>query len=114
MDGDNFSNEQAWMEAGQMNLGQPGEAPFDNDHFVIEWIDKHREPTEPPNPAYPNGTGYDLALTAKHRCRVLLPHPASRCGIWLALCTRCSYSVAVSTAGRPDDPKTLRLPCKPH
>jgi C4-type Zn-finger protein len=41
-----------------------------------------------------------------------LPYPAKRCGIYLVVCERCGYSAAITTAGRPDDPRKVTLPCK--
>jgi C4-type Zn-finger protein len=41
-----------------------------------------------------------------------LPYPAKRCGLFLVICDKCGYSAAITTAGRPDDPRKVTLPCK--
>jgi len=79
--------------------------------FEIEWIDRHREPQCAPNPAYPNGIDLDCSagLTS---CLVQLPYPAKRCGLYIVTCLKCGECVAATTAGRPDDPRSLRMACK--
>jgi hypothetical protein len=83
-----------------------------DDHFEIEWIDGHREPRHPPNPEYPKGIDLDLSLGAAMACTVQLPYPAKRCGMYLVTCTDCHHLTAISTAGRPDDPRSVKLACK--
>ncbi len=78
----------------------------------VTWIDRFREPTQRPNPAYPNGIDVDLTHGAHITCLAELPYPAKRCGHYLVDCDRCGYLAVVTTAGRPDDPKSVRLPCK--
>jgi hypothetical protein len=45
-------------------------------------------------------------------CSVALPHPAKRCGYYLVKCVACGQNALVTTAGRPDDPKSLKLACR--
>lgn len=78
----------------------------------VKWIDRFREPTQPPNPAYPSGFDADLSKGAPNSCLVDLPYPAKRCGLFSLLCEKCGYTALITTAGRPDDPRTARLPCK--
>ncbi len=82
--------------------------------FKIEWIDRGREPQCAPDPAYPNGKPIRLTneakATAKH-CKVDLPYPAKRCGIYIIECERCGLRVGITTAGRPDDPTYIELAC---
>lgn len=80
--------------------------------FNIEWVDGKREPQSPPNPRYPNGIDIDLVGQGKSSCKVDLPYPAKRCGFFVIECTLCRYRGVVSTAGRPDDPRSVKLPCK--
>lgn len=95
-------------------------------HNVV-WHDKGREPQCAPNPAMPDGACVDFAYDgsapvqpfgapfaeAKHpTCEVELPYPAARCGVYVIECAACGLSVACTTAGRPDDPRVARLPCK--
>lgn len=44
-------------------------------------------------------------------CTVALKYPAVRCGVYLVSCP-CGLNVTVSTAGRTDDPRTVKVPCK--
>ena len=76
---------------------------------TITWIDHGREPQCPPDPAYPHGK--DVSGVPEPNCKVELPYPANRCGIYLVKCLVCGTSVAVTTAGRPDDPCSVRVPC---
>lgn len=83
--------------------------------FRIEWRDGFREPQCPPNPRYPQGIDLDVAGDqAAVACVVALPYPARRCGHYEVRCRTCGLSVALTTAGRPDDPRSVRLPCKEH
>jgi len=77
----------------------------------IEWIDHKRDPQCAPNPAYPEGIDLDCANGAPS-CKIDLPYPAKRCGLYLVECLICGYRVACTTAGRPDDPKSVNIPCK--
>lgn len=79
----------------------------------ITWHDGGREPRDPPNPDYPNGI--DLNLTShvlETSCRADLPYPARRCGYYLVECETCGKRTVVSTAGRPDDPRSVTIACK--
>lgn len=80
--------------------------------FRIEWIDGGREPRCAPDPAYP--TGKDIRISKEfdgRNCLVELPYPARRCGFYLVECSMCGVRVAVTTAGRPDDPRSAQIPC---
>lgn len=81
-------------------------------HHRIEWMDRGREPQCDPNPNFPDGIdviGHDPGT--KH-CWVELPYPARRCGLYIVTCDKCMTSVACTTAGRRDDPKSITLKCK--
>ncbi len=78
----------------------------------VNWIDRGREPKCPPNPDYPNGIDADASFGAEKSCRVELPYPAKRCGLYHVTCEACGLTVGITTAGRPDDPRSLRMPCK--
>lgn len=117
-----FSNEAAWIEAGTAKRGQPlafstppsdPNAPTES-RFLTDWVDQHRESTYPANPSYPHGSAIDVALDAAHACRVQLPWPAARCGLWVVTCRACGYAISLTTAGRADDPRSVRMPCKRH
>jgi len=84
-----------------------------NEHIKIEWIDSGREPKCPPDPRYPDGIEIDMAADAELICEVKLPYPAQRCGVYLVHCTQCGLETVITTAGRPDDPCSIRLPCRP-
>jgi hypothetical protein len=83
------------------------------DQFTIEWNDSGREPQCPPNPEYPNGIALDVTHAGGGpSCEAQLPYPAKRCGHYVVRCNLCDYSVVCTTAGRPDDPRSLRMPCR--
>jgi hypothetical protein len=81
-----------------------------SDQFELKWIDYEREPTVTPNPAYP--LGVDIDSGKRPACRVELPYPARRVGAYIIECTRCHTNAMITTAGRPDDPRSMMLPCK--
>lgn len=94
----------------------------------VEWVDGGREPRMPPDPRYPDGI--DLDETTHQRIDVksgavisadadrkscftfLRPYPAPRCGSFVIECDVCGLRAIVTTAGRRDDPRSVRLPCK--
>jgi hypothetical protein len=78
----------------------------------VEWLDRGREPQYPPNPAYPEGIDVDLSDGAERACTVALPYPARRIGAYIVTCSTCGLRVGLTTAGRPDDPRSVRLACK--
>jgi hypothetical protein len=83
--------------------------------IVVRWIDGGREPQCAPNPDYPDGIDVDLSGGASMTCSTLLqPYPTPRCGMFRVKCQTCGYSAVITTAGRPDDPRSAKLPCKGH
>lgn len=87
-----------------------------NGVWDIEWIDRGREPQVPPDPNYPSGI--DITLTAEETaggapsCTRPLPYPAKRIGFYAVKCLTCNQHVIITTAGRPDDPRSLQLACR--
>jgi len=79
----------------------------------IEWIDRGREPRVAPNPNFPDGRDIDVTAGAKPSCRVELPYPAKRIGLYVITCRTCGSTTGVTTAGRPDDPRSVTYPCNP-
>ncbi len=63
-------------------------------------------------PAYPLGIDVDLSEGVTKSCKTPLPYPAKRCGVWHVKCLDCGYVGACTTAGRVDDPRSIKLPCK--
>lgn len=49
---------------------------------------------------------------AVNSCVCELPYPAKRIGAYFVECKKCGYSVACTTAGRADDPRSIEMPCK--
>lgn len=66
----------------------------------------------PPDPNYPNGIAIDVCEPAEEGCVVPLPYPAPECGLWLVLCSECDMSVGITAVGRPDDPVSVKIPCR--
>lgn len=77
----------------------------------VEWIDGKRWPTQKPHPAFPNGVDLPAANPKAASCKVFLPYPAKRIGTYLVKCKTCRQTVLVTTAGRPDDPRSVTLNC---
>lgn len=83
-----------------------------DEQFQVDWIDHEREPQCPPNPNHPYGTALVLIRDDVHEfCVAMLPYPAARCGVYVVRCKLCGFSVAITTAGRPDDPLSLSISC---
>jgi hypothetical protein len=80
------------------------------DQFRITWVDRGCEPQCQPDPAFPDGKRIEAPPDIL-ACSVELPYPAKRCGYYVVECTRCSVRVAITTAGRPDDPRLAEIPC---
>jgi hypothetical protein len=78
----------------------------------IEWLDGKREPQCKPNPAYPKGIDVDMSHGAAKTCFTEIPYPARRCGTYVIECETCGLRVGVTTAGRTDDPRSVKLACK--
>jgi hypothetical protein len=79
----------------------------------IKWIDSGREPRCPPDPAYPHGVDLDLSNGASVACHAALPYPAPRCGYYSIRCDVCGLSALITTAGRADDPRSVKVECEP-
>lgn len=80
-----------------------------------KWIDGHREPQSPPDPAFPLGKDVCALVDPEARaCGMNLPYPARRCGYYLIECEVCGLSAVVTTAGRSDDPRSFTASCKPR
>lgn len=80
--------------------------------FKIDWIDSGREPKVAPNPNFPHGRDIDASHEGHKTCTVTLPYPAKRCGVYIIECDVCKLRTGVTTAGRPDDPRSVRMDCK--
>lgn len=65
----------------------------------------------PPDPDFPHGIAIDGCPDGGTFCEVALPYPAPECGYHYVLCGECSTAIAVTAAGRPDDPISVRVPC---
>ena len=78
--------------------------------FVVEWVDGNREPQCEPDPMFPQGKDLFIA-TGEPTCGVALPYPAKRCGLYIVECKKCGLRIGVTTAGRSDDPRSVRMSC---
>lgn len=81
--------------------------------FTVRPRNRRGPPQQPSNPAYPDGVHIQGAVPGARSCTVDLPYPAPERLIWDVRCKRCGYRLAVTAAGRPDDPRSLTLPCQP-
>lgn len=78
----------------------------------VEFIDSGREPQCEPNPAFPDGQHIDSSMGAENACTANIPYPAPRCGLMIVECPKCGMRVALTVAGRIDDPRTVKIACK--
>ena len=81
-------------------------------NLSVEWIDRGREPQNDPDPNFPEGVDLDLTHGQAKTCHTRLPYPAKRCGYFLVSCSECGFQGMITTAGRVDDPRSLKIPCK--
>lgn len=80
--------------------------------WQIEWEDSGREPRCQPNPRYPDGIDIDISDGGEPTCTAALVYPARRIGHYRVRCRTCGASCTLTTAGRPDDPRSLTMACK--
>lgn len=79
--------------------------------WAIIFDDAGRTAQNPSDPRFPAGVDIDTTRDLKPSCWGLLPYPAPRIGHWDITCRRCGLRVAITAAGRADDPRSLRIPC---
>lgn len=77
----------------------------------IQWIDDGREPKVAPNPDYPDGVDLDISKADEPSCFIKLAYPARRVGRYFIKCKTCGWTGIISTAGRPDDPRSVKVAC---
>lgn len=66
----------------------------------------------PADPRFPNGIAIDAHGDDQGpTCLVDLPYPAPECGAFVVRCLLCRLSIAITAAGRIDDPRSIRLLC---
>jgi hypothetical protein len=83
------------------------------DQFKIEYLDKGRPPKVAPNPKYPDGVHADLSGGKRPACTVELPYMVHKnVGYWYVECIKCHTNCLITMASRPDDPRSVVLPCK--
>jgi len=80
----------------------------------VLFLDSGREPQCKSDPRCPNGMPVNLApgVVIEKTCSRNLPYPAPRCGVYQITCRQCGFTAAITVAGRPDDPRTVTMPCK--
>jgi hypothetical protein len=76
----------------------------------VSWLSRHRKANVAPNPKYPNGL--DIDSGQRPACKVELSYPAECVGMYYVECLDCKANMIITAAGRPDDPKSVMLPCR--
>ena len=82
------------------------------EQFSVEWMDRYAEPKCAPDLNYPTGIDLDATNGNEPSCIVTLPYPAKRIGFYSIKCFLCGLTAACTTAGRRDDPRSMKLACK--
>lgn len=84
-----------------------------NDTHSIEFQPSGRGKAQcPSNPDYPNGIALDITNGEEEGCMVEIPYPAPECGLYVIRCNLCDTSVALTAAGRADDPTSIKMRCR--
>lgn len=78
----------------------------------VTWYDGGRWAQEQPDPRFPDGVDLDISNSGWPSCSTALPYPARRCGYYLIECSRCGYRGVCTTAGRADDPRSIKFNCR--
>lgn len=65
-----------------------------------------------PNPAHPNGLDADASRGAAKTCTTALQYPAPSRGLHIIECSECGLKLGATAAGRPDDPKSIKVACR--
>lgn len=87
--------------------------------FSVSWSAREREENGikrtwakyPPTPGFENGGDLDFAKDGASWCVTALSVWPGRLGTLHVRCQHCDVTVDLTTAGRADDPKLVRLPC---
>lgn len=78
----------------------------------VTWIDRGLSPRNPPDPNYPDGLDVEMLADPLGKiCSTPLPYPAKRIGFYVIECDVCGLRVMLTTAGRADDPRSVRVNC---
>ena len=80
--------------------------------LTVTWTDSGMEPQCAPDPDFPKGKDLDVSSGAKLTCSTDLPYPAKRIGIYTVECSSCGLKAVITTAGRLDDPRHVKVPCR--
>lgn len=83
----------------------------DSNFINVTWVNRGFEPRAAADPRYPDGMHLDISQGRK-ACTATLPYPARRCGYYIVECQRCDTRSIVSTAGRRDNPRSIKIACK--
>lgn len=78
----------------------------------VRFLSHGRKAQVAPNPDFPSGVDLDLTHGATRHCEAKLPYPAECLSIWVLHCLDCGFTAAITTAGRPGDPRSVKLACK--
>ena len=94
-----------------LNMGASRRPP---DQFLVRFLGTGQKAKCAPNPDYPDGIHIKAPLTGAGAlfCRATLPWPAEEIGAWKVECVICGARAACTTAGRPDDPRSIEINCK--
>lgn len=80
--------------------------------FTVMATGRRGPPQRPPDPRYPEGMDLTEAAPGVPSCRAELPYPAPERLVWIVRCRRCGLSLAITAAGRADDPRSVTVPCR--
>lgn len=81
--------------------------------FIIRWVDGSHAAPPLSGSAFPDGLDADISgdVPVDRICSTALPYPSQGYGKYIIECTVCPLVVAVTTAGRVGDPKSIKFAC---
>lgn len=84
-----------------------------SDYLKSQFLTNGRRPRCAANPNFPTGIVVDFrSHPHEPSCATTLSYPLQYGGVHMVECRLCGMAVAITAAGRPDDPHTAILACK--
>lgn len=101
------------MPTREQQAAEAGVVPHQTPRFKILFQPSPGTVMEKPDARYPDGRALDGAHGKEPSCLAILHYPAPGVGAYMIGCKVCGKRMTVTTAGRADDARSVRIPCAP-